>query len=220
MNVMTKFMPGDRKKWYSDIHISNFVNTYYQYRDLQSFKECEKILIVGPGQGVDANFLKWKKYKITTIDIDDTFKPDIIGSVHDLNMIADNEFDVVIASHVLEHLPIQYLDKALYEISRVSKHAIIYLPVHGVPFHLRFRLGVTIFEFSVLFNLFNYFKKTDGTKPKYMSGQHYWEVGVRGFRLKDVSTRISKFFKIVLVYRNKDWVSSQNFLLTSLLRSS
>ena len=124
---------------------------------MQSFKDCQKVLIVGPGQGVDASFLKWRKYKITTIDIDDTFKPDIIGSVHDLNMFADDEFDVVIASHVLEHLPIQYLDMALQEIARISRHAIIYLPVHGIPVHLRFRLGLTIFEFSLLFNLYDYF---------------------------------------------------------------
>ena len=32
------------------------------------------------------------------------FKPDVVGSVHDMSMFGDLQFDVAIASHVLEHL--------------------------------------------------------------------------------------------------------------------
>src|SRR5262245_30743609 len=93
-------MPIDREQWATQLNLSNFVNTYYQYRDLQRCDACSKILIIGPGQGLDTVVLKWRGYKVTTIDIDGNFAPDYLGSVHNMHKFADGQFDVVIASHV------------------------------------------------------------------------------------------------------------------------
>ena len=46
-------MPVDRDSWVQELNLSNFVNTYYQYRDLRSLPNCIQILIIGPGQGLD-----------------------------------------------------------------------------------------------------------------------------------------------------------------------
>src|SRR5689334_241449 len=102
-------MPVDREAWKRELHRSNFVNAYYEYRDLQRCPGARRVLIVGPGQGLDTLVLKWRGYDVTTFDIDQTFAPDHIGSVHEMPMFADAAFDVVIASHVLEHLAVAYL---------------------------------------------------------------------------------------------------------------
>ncbi len=211
-------MQLDRSEWAKQLNLCNFVNAYYQYRDLQSLDECRRVLIVGPGQGLDVEILKWRGYDVQTFDIDETFCPDFIGSVHDLSRFKDQEFDAIIASHVLEHLPVSYLDDALNEISRVSRCALIYLPVHGRHMQLRFIPGFKGIDISLIFNLFNYFQKPDGVVPRYMEGQHYWEVGMRGWRVADVTKRLFKYFDVEKKYRNKDWLPSYNFVLRSKIR--
>jgi hypothetical protein len=208
-------MPVDRQEWAKQLNLSNFVNSYYQYRDLQSLDNYRKILIVGPGQGLDTEILKWRGYEVQTFDIDETFHPDFIGSVHDLGRFSDQQFDAVIASHVLEHLPVAYLDGALKEMSRVGRHALIYLPVHGRHMQLRLIPGFKGIDLSFVFDLFNYFIKPDGVVPRYMAGMHYWEVGMRGWRVRDVKERLSRYFHIQASYRNKDWLPSYNFVLKS-----
>jgi SAM-dependent methyltransferase len=106
-------------------------------------------------------------------------------------MFADGEFDAVIASHVLEHLPVPYLDRALGEIARVGRHALVYLPVAGRHGQLNFTLGFKDINISVVWDVFNYFRKPDGITPAYCGKQHFWELGLRGYRVKDLKERMS-----------------------------
>jgi len=119
----------------------------------------------------------------------------------------------VIVSHVLEHLPVNYLNDALKEIARVGKYALIYLPVHGKHVQLRLSLGSR--TYSLIVDLFNYFKKPDGVTARYMAGMHYWEIAMRGFRVSDLSQRLLNNFEIMNSYRNTDWMPSYNFVLKS-----
>jgi hypothetical protein len=208
-------MPVDRPEWFRQLHLSNFVNAYYEYRDLESLPNARRVLIVGPGQGLDVQVLRWRGYDVTTLDIDDTFQPDQVGSVHDLSRFADGHFDVVIASHVLEHFALPYLDQALAEIARVARYAIVYLPLHGRPAQVRIKLPFGGHDIPITFSLFNPFKKADGMTPRFMGGQHFWEIGLRGFRVRDVERRVSAHFKVLSKYRNQDWMGSYNFVLES-----
>ena len=134
-------MPVDRDAWVKELNRSNFLNAFYQFKDIQ---QCEgsSILIVGVGQGLDNLVLRWKGFNVTTYDIDYKFRPDYVGSVHDMSIFANKKFDIVIASHVLEHLPLEYLDASISELHRVAKYALIYLPVAGRHGHLKFSLGI------------------------------------------------------------------------------
>jgi hypothetical protein len=208
-------MPVDRERWRQQLDLSNFVNAYYQYRDLQRFDRCHRVLIVGPGQGLQTAVLEWRGYEVTTLDIDETFEPDIVGSVHEMNMFADAQFDAAIASHVLEHLPVPYLDGALAELARVARQALVYLPVAGRHVQARFQPGFKGIDVSLVVDVFNYLHRPSGIDPKYCQRQHYWEVGMRGFRVRDLKARMSRFFEVAEVYRNRDWNPSLNFVLRS-----
>lgn len=208
-------MPLDREAWAKELHLSNFVNTYYQYRDLSRLAGVRRVLIVGPGQGLDTQVLRWRGYDVTTLDIDATFAPDHIGSVHDLSMFADGQFDAVIASHVLEHLAAPHFPLALAELARVATFALIYLPVAGRHGQARFTPGIRGWSWSVVWDLFDYFHQPDGVTPKYREGQHFWEVGMRGYRVRDVARRLETYFDILSAYRNPDWIYSFNFVLRS-----
>ena len=213
-------MPLDREAWREQLNRTNFVNTSCQYQDVQSLGDIRTILIVGPGQGLDTAVLRWRGYSVTTIDIDETFEPDFCGSVHDLSMFRDRQFDLVIASHVIEHVAVPYLDSAIAELARVADHALIYLPVHGR--HIQFRLlpGFRDLDLSFVIDLFNYLHKPDGLTPRYNSGQHFWELGMRGYRLRDMLQRFEPHFEVLRHYRNVDWLLSHNFVLRSRRQSS
>ena len=208
-------MPVDREHWRRQLDLSNFVNAYYQYRDVQSLGNCRRVLIVGPGQGLQTEVLKWRGYDVTTLDIDRTFEPDVVGSVHDMRMFGAQQFDVAIASHVLEHLAVPFLDTALGELARVGRYALVYLPVAGRHFQARVIPGFKGLDVSVLIDLFNYLHRPDGLEPRYCQRQHYWEVGMRGFRVRDLRARMSAHFDVLDVYRNRDWNPSLNFVLRS-----
>jgi hypothetical protein len=208
-------MPVDRQQWRRELHLSNFINTHAQYRDLQSLPEIRSVLIVGPGQGLEAAVLRWKSYDVTTLDIDADFDPDVLGSVHDMSTFTTSQFDVVIASHILEHLAVDYLRLALSEIARVGRYALIYLPVSGRHVQFRLRPGIRDWDFSLVLDLFNYWDRPSGRVPQYMAGQHFWEIGRRGFRLRDVRRHMEPYFEVLQDYRNRDWLPSHNFVLRS-----
>jgi hypothetical protein len=208
-------MPVDREQWFRQLELSNFVNAYYQFRDLARFEGCRRVLIVGPGQGLQTEVLRWRGYDVTTLDIDGTFKPDVIGSVHDMHMFSERQFDAAIASHVLEHLAVPYLDGSLGELSRVAANALIYLPVAGRHLQARLQPGFKGIDISLLVDVFNYLHRPNGVEPKYCAGQHFWEVGRRGFRVRDLKQRMSAYFEVLEVYRNRDWNPSLNFVLRS-----
>jgi SAM-dependent methyltransferase len=208
-------MPVDRARWARELPLSTFVNAHYQCRDLQALGPCHKVLVVGPGQGLVPVLLHWRGYAVTTLDIDPDLNPDHVGSVHDMAMFEDGQFDAVIASHVLEHFAVPYLDPALAEIARVGRHALIYLPVHGRRVALRFIPGFKSLDFSLVADLYNYLARPDGVSARYMQGQHFWEVGMRGFRVRDLLNRLQRNFEVRAHYRNRDWLPSYNFVLRS-----
>lgn len=209
-------MPIDREAWAKELHLSNFVNSFYQYRDVTRWIGPEpSVLIIGPGQGLDTQVFRWRRCRVTTFDIDETFRPDVIGSCHDMPMFDSGKFDVVIASHVLEHLPLAFLDRALGEIARVGRHALVYLPVSGRTSALRIQLGFKGIDWSAVIDLRRFWERPDGVTPRYCAGQHYWEIGYRGFRVRDIERRLAPHFVVKHSYRNKDWLPSHNFVLQS-----
>lgn len=208
-------MPVDAASWKEQLELSNFINTYYQYRDLRSCCSRGRVLIVGPGQGLEVAILRWRGYEVVTADVEPTFAPDVIGSVHDLSMFAAASFDAVIASHVLEHLPPDLLDGAIAELARVARFALVYLPIRGRKVRMRLQPGFAGIDWNFGVDLYNYFDRPVRDVRKYMSGQHYWEIGARGYRVRDVRQRLERHFTVRRSYRNPDWPISWNFVLES-----
>lgn len=82
---------------------------------LKKHATSRKVLDIGSNVGI------YKKYFTDTLslDINADFKPDIVGDVHDMKMLKNSEFEVVLCTEVFEHLynPFQ----AIKEIARVLK---------------------------------------------------------------------------------------------------
>jgi len=178
----------DEKRWMSYFH---------QVKEILAFKP-ESVLVIGKGNGLVAEYLKLNGVKVTALDIDENLKPDVIASVVKMPF-KDNEFDITLCAQVLEHLPYNDFEKSLLEIERVAKlGAVISLPHFGpaIKFCLKIPLLPPIrFMIKLPYPIKHKFK-----------GEHYWEIGKRGFGAGKIKNDFKKAgFKI-----EKDFIVFEN----------
>lgn len=87
------------------------------------------VLDAGCGIGVLTDWLAGLGYDATGVDIDEALManivaPHLVGSL-DALPVGDRQFDVAIASEVLEHLPVTVYDGARTELARVARDMIV-----------------------------------------------------------------------------------------------
>ncbi len=150
--------------------------------------EPESILEIGVGEGVFSGYLKNHyagKIAVASLDCDSELSPDVIGDVRRLPF-AEGEFDLVCAFEVLEHLPFEEFSAALIEMKRVSKKfVVISLPHWGR--HFSFSIRLPFFKklsWQYKFNLLP-------IKHEF-AGEHYWEIGKRGYPLELIKLQLEK----------------------------
>jgi 2-polyprenyl-3-methyl-5-hydroxy-6-metoxy-1,4-benzoquinol methylase len=125
-----RFKPQVPKSHYSKEGYNNLLRflSYQHQIELITNLKPKNVLEIGVGNKLVSNQLKSMGLKVTTCDFDPKLKPDFIGDIRNLPF-KKNEFDLVVAFEVLEHLPFSDFDKALFEMQRVSKkNCIISLP--------------------------------------------------------------------------------------------
>ncbi len=160
---------------------------YYQLREILAQKP-ESVLEVGAGDRVVGNYLKGRGIAYTSADIAEDLSPDVVADVTALPF-ADNTFDLVCAFEVLEHLPFEKFEQALRELRRVSKrNVIISLPHFGPPLKFSFKIPF-LPEARVAF-------KIPYPRKHIFNGQHYWEIGKRGYSLSRIRAVLKEYFVI------------------------
>ncbi len=157
-----------------------FINYWHQIDEIFNFKP-KNVLEVGVGTRFLAYYLKEKGIKVTSIDIDRDLKPDYVGSVLDMPF-KKNEFDVVVAFQVLEHLPFKDFPKALGEMFRVCRNSsVISLPDNGRCYPMQIKTP-KLGEFKFLFQpnvlrIKHQFNERTG---------HYWEINKVGYEIDNI----------------------------------
>jgi SAM-dependent methyltransferase len=168
-------------------HKSRWISYWHQINEVLSLNP-RNVLEVGAGNKTVANYLKNKNIEVTTMDIDGGIGPDVVASV--LKMpFADNSFDVVLCAEVLEHLPFENLAKGLEELKRVTrKNVVLSLPHFGCSLKLNFKIPL-LRERTVAFRF-------PFPRRHRFNGEHYWEVGKRGYAVGKVRKMVANYFKI------------------------
>lgn len=170
----------DRDRWMS----------YWQQIESVISLRPAKVLEIGIGNKTVTNYLRQQGIEVKTLDINEGLKPDFLASVIKMP-IADESFDEVLAAEILEHLPFEDFSKALSEIRRVSKkYAVISLPHWGWTFYLILKIP--------LLKKIQFFAKISGILNHHFNGEHYWEIGKRGYPFSKIKKEIEiSGFKIL-----------------------
>ncbi len=165
---------------------------FYQIKEVLAFSP-KSILEIGVGDGVLGAYIKNNtdiSYK--SLDVAEDLNPDATGSVVSIPF-EDKSFDVVVAYEVLEHIPFGGFEKALMELGRVSRGGVVIsLPHFGPP--VKFSLKIPFVpEIKISF-------KIPFPKRHVFNGQHYWEIGTRGYGVYKIRKTLGKYFYILEDY--------------------
>ena len=116
---------------------------------------------------------------MTTLDVMDELRPNIVGSVFKLPF-RSNSFDVGMCCQVLEHLPFENFQNALTELHRVCRsHLILSLP--DVSGHFGIKLETPLSLPQIFFSVPSLI-----SRPHIFDGYHYWEIGKQGYELQKI----------------------------------
>jgi len=169
--------------------VGRFMSYHHQIKILMSLPECDSFCEIGKGNGITSALMQNFAYNITCVDFDADLKPDIVCSIFELDKI-DKKFDVVAAFEVLEHLPFDKFDEALENMALISnKYIVLSLPYSGITLKIELYLS----KYGERFMRF--IKRIPLCwKKHHFDGQHYWELGKKGFSVKRIKSVLKKHF--------------------------
>lgn len=169
-------------------HKDRWVSYYHQLKEALNLKP-HSILEVGVGDKVFGSYIKNNtSISYTSVDIAEDLFPDVVGSVLELPL-GDDTFDIACSFEVLEHLPYEDALRGLEELARVSKKYVLISVPHFGP---RVELWLKI-PFLRIIKLF--YKISYPIDHKF-NGEHYWEIGKKGYSFNKFKTDLNKTFII------------------------
>ena len=179
---------------YDDIR--RWSSYWYQIREILSLKP-QSVLEVWAWNDVTYQYIKWRDISIDSMDIAKDLNPDIVWSVDSIPL-EDNQYDVVCAFQVLEHLSYEKLEACVREMLRVSKkHIIISLPYYGPYFKCTVRVPI-LWEKTFLW-------KISYIRPKHtFRWQHYREIWKNWYSLSRIREDMSTQWTIVKEFLVKE----------------
>jgi len=142
----------------------------------------KSVLEIGVGTRITAEALRLLKVRVTTADIAESLRPDIVADVTSMP-VEDDAFDVTLCCQVLEHLPFHRFRGAMQELHRVTSRAmVVSLPDQNryleVSFHVP-RLGRRRFAWSP-----PRLRPAVLPRGRFEEMAHYWEIGFCGYSLR------------------------------------
>jgi SAM-dependent methyltransferase len=162
------------------------------WHQIAEVRKCraDSILEIGPGPGIFKAVARQLGLPVETMDIDAELHPDHIGSATAIPF-PSGSYDLVCAFQMLEHLPYEASLKAFSEMVRVSRGKVI-VSLPDANRRLRFAIGRRWF-----------FLATPRWRARRhaFNGEHYWEVGKRGYSLRKVIADFGQFAELEYTYR-------------------
>lgn len=194
---MTKQVHKEAYEFLKYCYPDRWASYYYQLREIIELNPSS-VLEIGTGDGVLKQYLTNNtKIIYQNLDIAEDLKPDILGSVEKIPL-PDKSVDVVVAFEVLEHIPFDKFEQALAEIARVARKAVVIsLPHFGPPITFSMKipfLPEIRFAFKIPF-----------LRKHVFNGEHYWEVGKKGYPVREIRRIIKGHFSV-----EKDFIPFEN----------
>ncbi|HCU71124.1 MAG TPA: hypothetical protein DIC35_05245 [Candidatus Moranbacteria bacterium] len=178
--------------------IERFSSYFHQQRilgelisKLSEKKETISILEIGTGSAFLKNYIciNYPNVQYKTLDFADDLKPDYLCSMTEIDSVVKEKFDIVCAFQVLEH--VQYADAmaTISKIGNITDNLIISLPYVRLYFSLRLKISAL--------RALNFLLSLPFPMKHKFDGQHYWELGTKGYPLDGFRKNAGKEFNLV-----------------------
>lgn len=155
----------------------------------------QNILEIGGGLSINKFLLSKESYNIKTADIDKSLQPDYEMDLFDIFSIDDYNYNWILAFQVLEHIEYEDFLEFLKISSLNKKKLLISLPYVGITIKFAFYMslyGERKIEFIFRIPLF--------FKEHRFNGQHYWEVGKKGYSVNKIKQDISNYYNDINIF--------------------
>jgi len=176
--------------------LKTFISYFYQIDSVIKTKPGS-VLEIGIGNGTVSDYLRKTGIQVTTCDSNKNLFPDVVADVRKLPF-KDGFFDSVLACQVLEHIPFDDFEKALFELNRVSrKNVIISLPDTYYYAEGTLKIVIPFFERQIHFLInFPFLRKKIVNKE-----EHFWEIGLKKFPKNKIVKILNKYFKTIKEFK-------------------
>lgn len=161
--------------------------SYHRQIELVIGEDPNNVLEVGIGNGFVHRYLRQLGVSVHTVDADSRLAPDTAASVLALPFEAAS-FDVVCCFETLEHLPWGDFVPALRELARVASRSVLVSLPDVTPY-----LAVSVDRGKDKPRFVRFRELPSFRAPAHVfDGEHYWEIGKRGYPLARVSREIAR----------------------------
>ena len=171
------------------MHMARWSCYYTQIKNVLDVQP-KNVLEIGPGDGLFGWYMEKNGIAYTSADHADDISSNVkVNLGYEKLPFTDNQFDMVCAFQVLEHIPFDKVPYALAELHRVSsKHVFLDIPESSV--HIQFLLKLPLVPFIA-----KHITIPRPTKHEF-DGFHHWEISKRGYSRKKVRQLMSKTFSV------------------------
>ncbi len=203
--------------WESYVVRGRWASYWHQIAEVRA-TGAATCLEIGTGPGVVRDTLRRLGMEVTTVDVDAALGVDRIGDVRALPC-EDGEFEVVLCSQVLEHIPWPDVPTAVGELRRVCRsHAIVSLPQSGIDvgFSLAIR-GLSPLSLRPLARDWRLIGRLNRPRRFAFDGHHHWQVCSRGTGRSHVRAVLTGGFELEREYTVPEFTYHRFYVLRKLI---
>lgn len=179
------------KEWYlNQTDFKDWTRYFYLMKTIQRIKPGT-ILEIGAGNHLLKNIVNIRDY--FTIDLNKNLMPDFVCDIREHLLELDNRFDCIVCTEVLEHIPLHDVKGALSNICSYlvpGGRALIMLPFKKPYISISTPINPTPVQFTI----------PKFRNLKVVDPYHYWEIGLEGITLNQISGMLSEQF-IIMEYK-------------------
>lgn len=191
-------MPGNYNDFYEYDQKPRWISYWHQIDEVLRLAP-QTVLEIGIGNQWVSRYLRQHGTAVTTLDIDASLSPDIVGSVTHIPL-PDQSRDVVLCSQILEHLPFDQFESALHELARVCRTGVVLSLPHYGPY---LKFGFKVFFLRERKWIWKHPWPRKHIRPPAIG--HEWEIGKRGTGARNIRRILETLFLI-----ERDYIPWEN----------
>lgn len=174
-------------EYYTKERLISYYNQLWLIKTLG--ESVKSVLEVGAYKSIMDRLLDPERYNLKRADIDPSLNPDFLIDLSLDFALPKDEFDLIVAFQVLEHIPYADFERALKKLALVSRrYVVISLPYRTRS--LAFRFDASTLNYRRPRNLMLQIQEFWSDKP--MVTDHAWEMGLRDYPKKRIIQSIQK----------------------------